>query len=204
MIEFKSAYLTRNKKTIFDNFDLQVRENEKILLQGKSGTGKTTLFKLLLGFETLDKGRVTFNGHRILKENIKKIRQHIFYLSQDIDLKNETIKILLDEIWETNQIKPDPEKFSDLLALLDLNTQILNQNTNKLSGGERQRVGLLICFMLDRTVWLLDEPTSALEETMKKKIADYILHQNKTIVVISHDTVWKQHPAINNRIRQWA
>ena len=87
MIKFESVYLKQNEKDIFFGLDFFVKQNQKILIQGKSGIGKTTLFKVLLGFEKIDRGKVLFNDLEITFENIKQIRQQIFYLSQDIDLK---------------------------------------------------------------------------------------------------------------------
>ncbi len=202
MIKFESVYLKRNGKEIFSDLNFFVKKNEKVLIQGKSGIGKTTLFKILLGFEPIDKGSVTFNDLDIVKEHIKDIRQQIFYLSQDIDLKNERVKNLLDEIWEHNLLKnQNNTHFESWINFLDLNDIILNQSIKELSGGERQRIGLLIGFLLDRPVWLLDEPTSALDDTMKHKIADHILGRNKTIIIISHDAVWKKNNSI--KIERW-
>ena len=202
MINFESVYLKQNDKEIFSGLDFSVQKNEKVLIQGKSGIGKTTLFKILLGFETIDKGRVTFNKKDIDKEHIKEIRHQIFYLSQDIDLKNERVKNLVDELGEHNLlINQDKAHFTDLLNFLDLNDIILNQSIKELSGGERQRIGLFIGFLLDRPVWLLDEPTSALDDTMKNKIIDYIIGQDKTIIIISHDDVWKKNNTI--KIERW-
>ena len=202
MIKFKSVYLKRKSKEIFSGLDFFVQKNEKVLIQGKSGIGKTTLFKVLLGFETIDKGKVSFNDLDIVKEHIKNIRRQIFYLSQDIDLRNERVNLLLDEVLEQNDLKnQDKTHLMDLLNFLDLSSKILNQTVTELSGGERQRIGLLICFLLDRPVWLLDEPTSALDDIMKKKIADYVMDQEKTIVLISHDDVWKENNAV--KIERW-
>jgi len=202
MIKFESVYFKRNSKEIFSGLNFFAKKNEKILIQGKSGIGKTTLFKILLGFEPIDKGRVSFNDLDIVKEHIKDIRQQIFYLSQDIDLKNERVKNLLDEIREHNLLKnQNKTQFESWINFLDLNDIILNQSIKELSGGERQRIGLLIGFLLDRPVWLLDEPTSALDDTMKNKIADHILGLNKTIIIISHDAVWKKNNSI--KIERW-
>ena len=202
MINFESVYLKQNDKEIFSGLDFSVQKNEKVLIQGKSGIGKTTLFKILLGFETIDKGKVNFNKKDIDKEHIKEIRHQIFYLSQDIDLKNERVKNLVDELGEHNLLKnQDKAHFTDLLNFLDLNDIILNQSIKELSGGERQRIGLFIGFLLDRPVWLLDEPTSALDDTMKNKIIDYIIGQDKTIIIISHDDVWKKNNTI--KIERW-
>jgi len=202
MIKFESVYLKRSGKEIFSGLDFFVQKNEKVLIQGKSGIGKTTLFKILLGFETIDKGRVSLNDLDIVKEHIKDIRHQIFYLSQDIDLKDGRVGVLIDEILEHNLLKKqDKTHFINLLNFLDLSNKLLDQTVKELSGGERQRIGLLICFLLDRPVWLLDEPTSALDDTMKKKIVGYILNQEKTIVLISHDNVWKKNNVV--KIERW-
>jgi putative ABC transport system ATP-binding protein len=201
MIKFESACLSLQGKKILTNFDLTILKNEKVLIQGKSGIGKTTLFKLLLGFGAIDKGKVIFNGHKISKAHITGIREQIFYLSQDIDLRDDIINNLINEILRANSIIYKNDKLNELLNFLDLNIEVLEQNVKDLSGGERQRVGLLICFLLDRPVWLLDEPTSALDDVMKKKITDFILDQEKTIIIISHDSVWKKNK--NIKIERW-
>ncbi|MCF6247179.1 MAG: ATP-binding cassette domain-containing protein [Desulfobacula sp.] len=199
-IKYRGIFLNRNSKSIFSDLNLDIFKNEKLLISGKSGTGKTTLFKLLLGFEQPDKGCVLCFGKPICKENIPQIRQQIFYLSQDIDLKNTGTSQLLDEILAANNIEQQGAyKLNDLLSFLELDSSILNQEIKELSGGERQRIGLLICFLLDRPIWLLDEPTSALDDVMKQKIADYILDQDKTIIIVSHDEVWKNDKRLTTK-----
>jgi UDP-glucose/iron transport system ATP-binding protein len=202
MINIESVHLNRKNKQIFSGLTLSVEKDEKVLIQGKSGVGKTTLFKILLGFETIDKGNITFNGLDLAPDHIKTIREQTFYLSQDIDLKNEVIDQLIDEILEANAIeKPSDSQLAEHLDFLELNEKLLLQKIKELSGGERQRIGLLICFLLNRPVWLLDEPTSALDDTMKEKIVGHILAQEKTIIIVSHDAVWKQNNSI--RIERW-
>ncbi len=197
MIKFKAVCLSFQGKDIFNNFNLTIPENENILIQGKSGIGKTTFFKLLLGFGTIDSGEILFNKDKIDKAHIHAIREQIFYLSQDIDLRHGTIGNLIKEILDANSIQhKNNNKLNKFLSFLELDFTLLEQNMKELSGGERQRIGLLICFLLNRPVWLLDEPTSALDDAMKKKIANFILNQKKTIVIISHDDVWKQHSNI--------
>ncbi len=202
MIKIESVYLKRKNQQIFSDLTFAVKKNEKVLIQGKSGMGKTTLFKLLLGFETIDKGKITINGLDLAPDHIKAIRNQIFYLSQDIDLKDDNIHQLIDEILEANKIeKPGKTELSKHLDFLELNEKLLSHRTKELSGGERQRIGLLIGFLLNRPVWLLDEPTSALDGTMKEKIVGHILAEKKTIIIVSHDSVWKQNNSI--RIERW-
>jgi putative ABC transport system ATP-binding protein len=197
MISFESVCLCHQGKDIFNNLDLTILEKENVLIQGKSGIGKTTLFKLILGFGAADSGSILFNGHKIDKTYINEIREQIFYLSQDIDLRHESVGTLLDEILKVNLIQhKNSNKIEKILNFLELDIKLLEQNIKDLSGGERQRVGLLIGSLLDRPVWLLDEPTSALDDAMKQKISKFILGLDKTIVIISHDDVWKQHKEI--------
>ncbi len=201
MIQFESVCLSLQGREILSNFDLTIRKNEKVLIQGKSGIGKSTLFKLLLGFVTIDSGSVIFNGYKIRKAHINKIREQIFYLSQDIDLREGLINDLINEILKANSVTCKNDKRTELLDVLDLNRETLEQDVRDLSGGERQRIGLLICSLLNRPVWLLDEPTSALDTDMKQKIADFILDQDKTMIIISHDSVWKNSQDI--KIERW-
>lgn len=203
MISFESVSLDIDNARIFSNLNLCVKKHEKLLILGRSGMGKTSLFKLILGFEQPGSGQILVNGMGLQKETISQIRQQVFYLSQDIDLMNDPVIRLLTEVFEFNfNEKPAQEKIDAYLAILELSPAILQKKTKDLSGGERQRVGLLLGFLLDRPLWLLDEPTSALDDAMKKKISDHILALDKTIVIVSHDPVWRDNPLV--RIERWS
>jgi UDP-glucose/iron transport system ATP-binding protein len=203
MISFESVSLDINKIQIFSDLNLGINKNEKRLILGRSGRGKTSLFRLILGFEQPSSGQILINGLRVDKVNITQIRRQIFYLSQDIDLKDEQIISLVTDIWKFNFAKEPPlEEINSYLEFLELPSAILQKKTMDLSGGERQRIGLLIGFLLDRPIWLLDEPTSALDDAMKEKIAAHILSLDKTMVIISHDHVWRNQS--NLKIKRWS
>jgi len=188
---------------IFSNLSLCVNKNEKVLILGRSGLGKTSLFRLLLGFEQAGSGKILVNGLNLDKAHVHQIRQQLFYLSQDIDLRDETLNNLVTEIWEFNfDRKLSRETIEQLLTFLELSPGILEKRTGDLSGGERQRIGLLIGFLLNRPIWLLDEPTSALDNAMKKKIAEHLLSLDKTMIIISHDHCWQDSSAV--RIERWS
>ena len=202
MIRFERVSLERGGKQIFSGLNLEVKSNEKLLIRGKSGIGKSILLKTLLGFERIDSGRVIINNREVSPSHIREIRRQIFYLSQDIDLKNETTSLLVEEILSYHPQKHDPIKpLKSMMQFLEMDDILLTRKTEELSGGERQRLGLLIGFLLDRPIWLLDEPTSALEEKMKKKLVQYILDLNRTMIVVSHDRVWTDSERI--RIERW-
>ena len=202
MIHFDRISFERDGKQIFSNLNLEVKSNEKLLIRGKSGIGKSSLLKILLGFERIDSGRVVIGNCNVSPSHIKEIRRQIFYLSQDIDLKNEIVSVMVKEIVSYHPQKHDPLKqLEPMMQFLEMDDILLTRKTAELSGGERQRLGLLIGFLLDRPIWLLDEPTSALEEEMKKKLVHYILDLNKTMIVVSHDRVWTDSDRI--RIERW-
>lgn len=196
MIEYDNIDLGYEEKKIFDSFSLKVEKGEKILIKGPSGCGKTSLFRLLLGFERTDKGQIFFDGDILDRRSVRKVRSNIFYLSQDIDLRDGRVDKVIDEIFgfdlnsSHNLKEPEIEKY---LQKLDLDTSILKRKVSDLSGGERQRVGLLVCFLLNRPVLLLDEPTSALDEKMKEKVAKMLTDNDKTVLVISHDEVFMRN-----------
>ena len=203
MILFESVSHDIGNTRIFSDLTLCVNKNEKVLILGKSGLGKTSLFRLILGFEQPKSGQIRVNGLQLNQIHIHQIRRQIFYLSQDIDLKNDIILRLLTDVWEFNFSQPLPREMVDKeLNFLELSPTILQKRTKDLSGGERQRTGLLIGFLLNRPIWLLDEPTSALDNTMKKKIADHILSSDKTCIIISHDHRWQDNPTV--RIERWS
>jgi putative ABC transport system ATP-binding protein len=199
MIRYQDIHLAFSGKTVFSGFNLEVPENEKLLLSGPSGCGKTTLFRLLLGFERAAAGRIFCDDVEVGPRHIKAIRHRIFYLSQDIDFRNAPVAAVLDEIfsYEPNQnVVPGPGHRRHLMDLLNLKEEILHQHMSKLSGGERQRLGLLVGFMLNRPVWLLDEPTSSLDEKLRRRVVDYVMTAGKTVLVISHDDIWKRSDTV--------
>jgi putative ABC transport system ATP-binding protein len=203
MISIESVTHDIGNARIFSNRSLCVNKNEKVLILGKSGLGKTSLFRLILGFEQPGSGKILVNGLNLDKDHVHQIRKQLFYLSQDIDLRNETILGLVTNIWEFNFDREICQKeINQQLTFLELSPDILQKKTGELSGGERQRIGLLIGFLLNRPIWLLDEPTSALDDAMKKKIATHILSLDKTMVIISHDLCWQDSSTV--RIERWS
>lgn len=202
IIEYRSVFLRRKDKVLFKNFNLTIAPGRKILISGKSGCGKTTLLKFLLGFEQPDKGGIFYNGRIIDKTCIKDIRSQIYYLSQDIDLMDIPVQAFLDQVLAANRmVDPDHTKRDHFLDFLELDKPLLSEKISGLSGGERQRIGLLLCFLLDRAVWLLDEPTAALDDAMKQKIAGSVPAQKATVLIVSHDDVWKENHKNIHHIR---
>ncbi len=196
MIELHNVDLKLGSKEIFHNYDLKIRSAEKLVINSPSGAGKTSLFRLILGFQLPDRGNIYVNDLAVIPKNISAIRNSISYLSQDIDLPQIKTSELITHIFDYQNNRNKKPENDEILKILDnfmLSSDHLEKNITDLSGGERQRMGLAICFLLDRKIVLLDEPTSALDKTIKDKIIAHILNTNKTILIISHDEVWQKH-----------
>lgn len=182
---------------VLSDFSMEINDREKLLIKGRSGSGKTSLFRLLLGFVAPDTGSIQIDGLSLDKQHINKIRNRVFYLSQDVDLPHETGQVLITRLARLNREHSFLlDSLDFFLSLLDLPKVLLEKNISVLSGGERQRLGLLMGFLLDRPIWLLDEPTSALDDAMKEIVASHIMAMDKTVLVVSHDRVWEKQPDI--------
>lgn len=195
IIRYENAGISFGGKRVISDFSLRVLRGKKILLRGKSGIGKSTLFKMLLGFEKPSEGSLHYRGKPVNAQVAWEVRREVSYVSQDMDLGEGAVKDLLDEIfsYRPNREKRSPEKLNSLMKELELNQDILEKNFENLSGGEKQRIGILIALMLERDVFLLDEVTSALDSELKKKVVDHFLkHKDWTLFIISHDREWER------------
>lgn len=190
MIKIRKLNCELNGKKIFEDFNLNVLDGEKILLSAPSGKGKTTLFNILLGFQRSD-GEIFIDNLKLNKKNISKIRNKISYVSQDIDFQDKIVEELIREVanYSANKNKFEFEEIKKYLEEFEI-LDSLNKKVSELSGGERQRLGFIICMGLNRKIWLLDEVTASLDSKMKKKIVEFVLKSKSTVLVISHDDIW--------------
>lgn len=204
MIKLTNIDLKFGDNQVFKDFNLGVDKEEKVLLAAPSGKGKSTLFKLLLGFQRCDGGTIELEGKTLNRQHMPHFRNKIGYVSQDVDLRNGKIRDLIREILDYKQnrhIEYSEERLLELAAYFDLPKDLLDKEVRQLSGGERQRLGIIICALLDKDVWLLDEVTSGLDTQMSEKVIDFILGQEKTVLIVSHDEKWKQSDCV--RVEEW-
>lgn len=194
MIRFKEVSLTLGNKQLLKNFNLRINKGDKVLLAAPSGSGKTSLLRLILGSTSPDSGKILFGKKEATAENVYKIRSQIAYLSKDVDFPNGKVKDVFQEIFQlpTNKhLKYTNEKLLEKIKEFELPEELMQKNTSLISGGERQRLGWILVQLLDRPVLLLDEPTSAMDEKQKHRFINYVIHTKKTVVCVSHDKAWQ-------------
>lgn len=193
IIEYKNINLSFDQKIILKDFSLLINQGEKILVSGKSGKGKSTLLRMLLGFQLPDSGQIYVDGKELHSDKIYEFRQNFAYVNQDITIRNGKTSDVLKEIATFKGNNFDGYIANDLLEYFEMEKALLYKKTSELSGGERQRLGIVLSIMLDRPIFLLDEVTSALDAELKEKTVSYFEETNKTVISISHDIEWMKH-----------
>lgn len=191
---FKLNNVTKqfSEQFVLRDFSFEIRKGDKVIILGRSGIGKTTLFRLLMGFEKPDSGEIYFDDRLLDDDTVWKLRRKVAYVSQDLNIGHGNLQTFFNETLalkaNLSSKKPAHESLNALLAYFELPETILQKNIEELSGGEKQRVAIINALLLRRTIFLLDEITSALDKSLKSKVMDYFL-QNPyfTILSISHD-----------------
>lgn len=174
------------------NFDLELGETVGIM--GKSGSGKSTILKLIMRFWDPQKGSISINGVNIKDITTDSLYENIDYMTQSTilfagDIRDNLRVAKLDATDEEIYDALKKASIYDHVAKLEhgLDTRVSDLGDN-FSGGERQRIGLARCFLTDSKLLLLDEPTSNLdshnEDVILKSMMDGM--KEKTIVLVSH------------------
>jgi putative ABC transport system ATP-binding protein len=195
IIEYRDLSIIHSHQKVVENFNLTIKEGEKVLIRGKSGTGKSTLFLCLLGLMRPSGGDVYFDNLPVNGNSVSVVRTKVAYVPQDVDVGRDSVNEFFDTIFSYNAVgfTPSFEKIQRLLEWFELDTSILKKEFKSLSGGEKQRIVLILSLLLERNVFLLDEPTSSLDSSLKSKVVDYFVNDpSLTVIVISHDPQWER------------
>ena len=176
------------EKILFDNIDLEVKRNEITILKGESGVGKSTLLKIILGLQPITKGKVIVEGIHLNSANVKEVRSKIAWLPSNLDAIFRGVLIdFIRKVLNGANSKVEREVIEHNFKNLNLKPSLLLNEFENISSGEKQRVGLIICKLLNREIFILDEPTSNLDDENIKVIENFILGFNSTVLMISHN-----------------
>ena len=179
---------------ILNDFTYIFKAGKRYALVGPSGWGKTTIMKLAAGFLSSKEGRVMVDGFNLKTVNLSTFYPTIWYLTQDPQIFDGTIRENLLQgktIYALeSDIKDALEKaHADFVFSLPewLETEIW-ERWMKLSGGQKQRLAIAKIFLKNPHIILLDEPTSALDSFSEEKISQafHTLFENRTVLIIAH------------------
>lgn len=178
---------------VLTNFNMTIKEGEKVVILGNSGAGKSTIFKLLLKYYPVDSGNIFISNIDINDYSITNIRENISCISQNELLYTDTIK---NNILMNKSISDDEfMKVCKLVYLDEFTNKLflgydtkLEENGLNLSGGQRQRIILARMLLQNKKIMLIDEGLNAIDVNLERKILENIFKEypNRTIIVISH------------------
>ncbi|MBS1522141.1 MAG: ATP-binding cassette domain-containing protein [Bacteroidetes bacterium] len=177
-----------------DNISFEVADNEKLILLGTSGCGKTTTLKMINRIIEPTSGTIFIDGKNIYDQSPELLRRGIGYVLQNNGLfphytVAENIAIVPQLLkWDSKRIE---KRIAELIEKLHLSKDQLKAYPNELSGGQQQRVGLARALVADPPVLLMDEPFGALDNVTRSKIhAEFKALdelKRKTIIMVTHD-----------------
>ena len=192
-IELKNIDYSYENKKVLNNVSLKIKSGSYVAFVGTTGSGKSTLIKLISGLIKTKKGEVLVDGTNLNEIDLNSYYDHVSYLSQDSVIFDGTLKenIVFDKKVSDEEI----EKVLGLVCLEEFYKKLpdgLDTNLGEkgilVSGGERQRIGLARLFFDKANVVILDEATSQVdnitEKVVMKNINNYL--ENKTLIVIAH------------------
>lgn len=189
-LEFKHLDFAYDNNEIYKDLSLEIAEHEFLSIVGPSGVGKTTLLRLLAGFEEPSNGEILYDGNILTKEDKTNMTAMVF---QNYALfKSMRVK---DNIKFGLKLKKIPEsekeaKVIEVAKSLSID-HLLNRYPSQLSGGEMQRVGLARALVREPMFFLFDEPLSnldsSLKQSMRREIKRIYNNTNAIFMYVTHD-----------------
>ena len=181
-----------NMPLILDNMSLKIRPGQYVAIVGKTGCGKSTLMRLLLGFEKPQKGAVYYDGRDIERIDLKSLRRRIGVVMQNGKLFSGDIysNIVISAPWLTQSDAWDAAEKAgiaeDIRRMpMGMNT-IISEGSGGISGGQRQRLMIARAIALKPKILMLDEATSALDNLTQKRVSESLDSLKCTRIVIAH------------------
>ncbi len=195
-ITFENVYYKypKNKEYVIKDFSLEVKSGECIAFVGSSGSGKTTIMNMIIGFLTPTKGNLYIDGQNIKNINLSDYRHSISVVPQTSFLFNGTIKqnITYGLSGYTDEQLNDVIKMANieefLVGLPDGLDSNIGEHGGKLSGGQKQRITIARALIRNPSILILDEATSALDNASEYHIQQAIEKgiQGRTTFVVAH------------------
>lgn len=216
-MQIKNLTMSFGTQVLFENINLNIPENEKVGVVGVNGAGKTTFFKIVMGLEYPDDGKIILkNGSRVswlpqvITEDVEDLNINVLdylMLGRPIVSLNDKLQRLYEELanpnCDQNKVYGEIDKIQNqleywdvynaesiLLKIIDgmnIDDTILNKKLGELSGGQKSKVAFAKLLYSKPEVILLDEPTNHLDEESKKYVIEYLKGYKGSVFIISHD-----------------
>jgi len=199
IIRFDHVSVIVHEKTILSDISFSLCSGQKAVLCGKSGSGKSSVLKTLLGLHAVTSGTVYFQETPLSPSSVQSIRSHTAYIGQEPMLGAESVReaLLLPFQFKVHRNhRPSEAQLIEVLHRLQLPSDILSRESSRISGGEKQRIALARGLLLGKKLYLLDEVTSALDAQSRQAVFDVFSDPDLTVLSVAHDPEWLERCGI--------
>ncbi len=191
LLACRNIDLSWRGKSFFSALQASFYTGDRVVIAAPSGRGKTTLLGVFAGTQTIDSGERFYRGQAFDDGGLQLLRQELFWLPQFPLMMGHTVaEHLLTPfaLVGERQEKPTADKLQSVLQRLGLEIT-LDQPCRSLSGGQKQRLSVAQGYLLQRPVWMVDEPTSGQDDDSAEAIIRLIESQPwlQLLIVVSHD-----------------
>lgn len=193
-IELNNVYFrySENMPYVLDGISLTIKAGEYVAVVGRTGCGKSTLMRLLLGFEKADRGAIYYDGRDINRIDLQSLRKNIGAVTQDSGLFQGDIysnivisapRLSMNDAWEAAEMAGMAD---DIRAMpMGMNTMI-SEGAGGISGGQKQRLMIARAIAPKPKILMFDEATSALDNMTQKQVSSALDALDCTRIVIAH------------------
>ncbi len=193
-IELSNVYFRYNDSMpyVVDGMSLKIRAGEYVAIVGTTGCGKSTLMRLLLGFETPERGAVYYDGKDLATLDLRSVRRRIGAVTQDGSLFQGDIysnivisapQLTLDQAWEAAELAG----IADDIRAMPMGMQtVISEGQGGISGGQKQRLMIARAVAPKPKILMFDEATSALDNRTQKQVSEALDQLKCTRIVIAH------------------
>lgn len=193
MITLTDVTISRNGSKLIEHATLQLARGEKAAICGRSGCGKSSLLTAIAGCFIPDNGRICVNGIDLNPAGIMQIRHEIAFITQEPVMGADTVReaLLLPFTFHANRSRqPEQAAITARLEQLQLDENIIDKPCSVISGGEKQRIAIARALLLDKSIFLLDEVTSALDPVSREPVLKIFSDPAISVLSVSHDPQW--------------
>ena len=190
IFELDNLGLVSPEKIILEEISLSIEKGEHLTITGPSGSGKSSLLKVLAGLVSPSSGRLFYQGQDLEDLDPVSYRREVSYCFQQPVLFGQTVRDNMAFPFEIRHLPFDQERVLATLARLNLGPEFLEKPIKELSGGEKQRVALVRNLLFEPKVLLLDEVSSGLDEKTKHVLRTFLKdlqQEGVTLIEVTHD-----------------
>tara|TARA_B100000795_G_C22802077_1_gene442498 strand:- start:2288 stop:3898 length:1611 start_codon:yes stop_codon:yes gene_type:complete len=182
-----------NSPLIFHNLNFKIKKNSIFGIKGETGSGKSTLIRILMGYYKLNHGKILVDKKQLFSRDLGLWQKNISYVPQKVFLIDETIQtniafaedkideVLMKQAIQYSNLEDFVEKQHNGMQTL------IGENADRISGGQKQRIGIARAIYKNTNILILDESLNSLDYKTKINIINNFKKLNKTIILISHD-----------------